>query len=59
MFRERTCIGTAEQVVERIWRYRDWGFTEMSFIVRTGEPSHDMALNTMQRFNDEDLPAFR
>lgn len=59
MFRERTCIGTAEQVIERVQRYRDWGFTEMSFIVRTGELSQDMALRTMQRFNDEVMPAFR
>jgi natural product biosynthesis luciferase-like monooxygenase protein len=59
MFRARTCIGTAEQVIERIERYRDWGFTEMSFIVRTGELSHQQALATMARFNDEVLPAFR
>ncbi len=59
MFRERTCIGTAEQVIERIARYRDWGFTEMSFIVRTGELSQDLALDTMRRFNDEVVPAFR
>lgn len=59
MFRERTCIGTPEQVIERIARYRDWGFTEMSFIVRTGELSQEMALRTMDRFNAEVLPAFR
>ena len=59
MFRERTCIGTPEQVIERIERYRDWGFTEMSFIVRTGEISQDKALRTMERFNNEVAPAFR
>ncbi len=59
MFRERTCIGTPEQVIERISRYRDWGFTEMSFIVRTGEIGQDQALRTMERFNNEVVPAFR
>ncbi len=59
MFRERTCIGTPEQVIERISRYRDWGFTEMSFIVRTGEIGQEQALRTMDRFNNEVAPAFR
>ncbi len=58
MFRERTCIGTPDQVIERIARYRDWGFTEMSFIVRTGELSQEKALRTMERFNAEVAPAF-
>jgi alkanesulfonate monooxygenase SsuD/methylene tetrahydromethanopterin reductase-like flavin-dependent oxidoreductase (luciferase family) len=59
MFRERTLIGTAEQVIERIARYRELGFTELSFLIRTGELTHGQAINTMERFNADVLPAFR
>lgn len=59
MFRERTLIGTADQVIERIVRYRELGFTELSFLIRTGEMSHAQAMTTMQRFNTDVLPAFR
>ena len=59
MFRERTLIGTADQVIERIAAYRDMGFTELSFLIRTGELSHAQAMGTMERFNAEVLPAFR
>ncbi len=58
MFAERTCIGTSQQAVERIAGWRDMGFTEISFIVRTGELSHATALATMRRFNEEVMPAF-
>ena len=59
MFRERTLIGTAEQVIERIAQYRELGFTELSFLIRTGELSHTQAMTTMERFNADVLPAFR
>ncbi len=59
MFRERTLIGTADQVIERIASYRDMGFTELSFLIRTGELSHAQAMATMERFNADVLPAFR
>ncbi len=59
MFRERTLIGTADQVIERIERYREIGFTELSFLIRTGELSHAQAMATMERFNADVMPAFR
>ncbi len=59
MFRERTLIGTAEQVIERIAQYRELGFTELSVLIRTGELSHTQAMTTMERFNADVLPAFR
>ena len=59
MFRERTLIGTPDQIIERIAHYRDQGFTELSFMVRTGDWSHAQAITTMERFNAEILPAFR
>ena len=59
MFRERTLIGTADQVIERIAGYRDMGFTELSFLIRTGELTHAQAMTTMERFNADVLPAFR
>ena len=59
MFRERTLIGTADQVIERIAKYRDLGFTELSFLIRTGELTHAQAMTTMERFNADVMPAFR
>ena len=58
MFRKRTCIGTPAQIVERIDKFRRLGFTELSFIVRTGELTHAQSMATMARFNAEVLPAF-
>jgi len=59
MFRQRTAVGTPEQIIERIESYRDLGFTELSFMVRTGEWTHAQAMETMRRFNADVLPAFR
>ena len=58
MFAERTCIGTPAQAVERIVGWREMGFTEISFVVRTGALSHAATMRTMARFNDAVLPAF-
>lgn len=59
MFRERTLIGTPEQIVERIAHYRDSGFTELSFMVRTGDWTRAQAMATVERFNADVMPTFR
>jgi natural product biosynthesis luciferase-like monooxygenase protein len=58
-FRERTAVGTIAQIAERIARYRDIGFTEISFVVRYGALTHDQCMTNIARAGAEVLPRFR
>jgi natural product biosynthesis luciferase-like monooxygenase protein len=58
-FRERTAIGTVDQICERIETYRDLGFTEMSLVVRYGMLSHETALKNIRLATERILPRFR
>jgi natural product biosynthesis luciferase-like monooxygenase protein len=57
--RERTLIGTPEQIIERIAHYRAEGFDELSLVVRYGTLPHAAALANIERFNAEIRPHFR
>lgn len=59
LFRERTLIGTAQQVAERIAKYRDLGFTEISILPRVTSLSHTQCMQTLQRFSEEVMPLLR
>lgn len=56
LFRERTLIGTAEQVAERLQKYAALGFTEVSLLARFTSLSHRQCMETMQRFDEGVLP---
>ena len=56
VFRRRTLICTPEQAAERIRRYLDLGFTEISFIARFAGLTHEQTMTTMRRMTDEVVP---
>lgn len=56
VFRRRTLICTPEQAAERIRRYLDLGFTEVSIIPRYAGLTHAQATATMHRISEEVLP---
>ena len=56
VFRCRTLICTPEQAAERIQRYLELGFTEVSFIARFAGITHTQAKTTIRRVSDEVLP---
>lgn len=56
VFRRRTLICTPEQAAERLQRYLDLGFTELSFVCRYAGLSHEQATTTIRRMTDEVLP---
>lgn len=56
LFRERTLIGTPEQVAERIARYRDLGFTEIGIMGRYTSLSNHQVMASMQMLSEEVLP---
>jgi natural product biosynthesis luciferase-like monooxygenase protein len=56
VFRRRTLICTPEQAAERMQRYVDLGFTEMSFIARFAGLTHEQTCTTMRRITEEVLP---
>jgi natural product biosynthesis luciferase-like monooxygenase protein len=56
VFRRRTLICTPEQAAERLQRYVDLGFTEIGIAPRYAGLTHEQAMTTMQRVNDEVLP---
>jgi len=58
-FRERTAVGTAEQVCERVQRYHELGYTEVSFIVRYGGLSHAQCLANIEAVNRLVRPRFQ
>ena len=59
VFRKRTLICTPEQAVERIQKYIDIGFSEISFILRFGSISHEESQVTMKRLSEEVLPKLK
>jgi len=56
VFRRRTLICTPEQAAERIQRYLDLGFSEISFIARYAGLTHDQTMTTIRRISEEVLP---
>ena len=56
VFRRRTLICTPEQAAERIQRYLDLGFTEISFIARYAGLTHDQTMTTVRRISEDVLP---
>ena len=56
VFRQRTLICTPEQAAERIKKYLELGFTEIAIIPRYAGITHDQAMTTIQRINDDVLP---
>lgn len=56
IFRSRTLICTAEQAIERISKYIDLGFTEVSIVPRYAGISHQQCMETILRINNEVLP---
>ena len=59
VFRKRTLICTPEQAVERIQKYIDIGFSEISFILRFGSISHQESQVTMRRLSEEVFPKLK
>lgn len=59
MLRERTLICSPAQAAERIARYRDLGFTEVSFIARFTRLTHAQTVATMQRISNEVMPLLK
>ena len=59
LFRERTLIGTADQVCERIAFYRDQGYTEMSMVIRYGTLAHEKVMDNIDRINRLVRPRFQ
>lgn len=55
-FRERTAVGTVDQVCERVERYRQLGYTEISFIVRYGTLTHQQCMANIETFNRDVRP---
>lgn len=56
VFRRRTLICSPEQAAERIQRYLDLGFTEISFVPRYAGLTHEQSMTSIRRINDEVLP---
>ena len=56
VFRRRTLICTPEQAAERIRKYLDLGFTEISFIARYAGLTHAQSMTSMRRISEEVLP---
>ena len=56
VFRRRTLICSPEQAAERIQRYLDLGFTEISFIARYAGLTHEQNMTTIRRISEEVLP---
>ncbi len=56
VFRERTLVGTPEQVAERIEKYRALGFTEIGILARYTSLSHKQCMETVQRMSEEVMP---
>lgn len=56
VFRRRTLICSPEQAAERIARYRDAGFTELGILPRFTGLSHDQAIASMQRLQNDVMP---
>lgn len=56
VFRRRTLICTPEQAAERLQRYLDLGFTEISFIARFAGLSHAQSMTSVRRITEEVLP---
>jgi alkanesulfonate monooxygenase SsuD/methylene tetrahydromethanopterin reductase-like flavin-dependent oxidoreductase (luciferase family) len=56
VFRRRTLICTPEQAAERIRRYLDLGFTEISFIARFAGLTHTQTTTTIRRISEEVVP---
>mgnify|MGYP003628048026 FL=1 len=56
VFRRRTLICSPEQAAERIRRYLDMGFTEISFITRYAGITNEQNMTTIRRISEEVLP---
>lgn len=56
--RERTAVGTVDQVRDRIAYWRDIGFTEISFVLRYGTLSHEQCLANMRTVTEKIAPSF-
>ncbi len=56
VIRQRTLIGTPQQAAERIRRYRQLGFSEISLIARFAGISHAQSMRTIRRMHDEVMP---
>lgn len=56
MFRRRTLICSPEQAAERIQRYIDLGFTEISFMARYATLTHEQTMTTVRRISEEVMP---
>lgn len=56
VFRRRTLICTPEQAAERIQKYVDLGFTEISFVTRYAGLQHEQAMTTIRRITEEVMP---
>ena len=56
MFRRRTLICSPEQAAERIQRYIDLGFTEISFTARYATLTHEQTMTTIRRISEEVMP---
>jgi len=55
-FRERTLVGTPEQIADRIAYYQAEGFDELSLLTRYGTMSHAAALANIEAFNAQVRP---
>lgn len=56
VFRRRTLICSPEQAAERIQRYIDMGFTEISLNTRYAGLTNEQNMTTIRRISDEVLP---
>ena len=56
VFRRRTLICSAEQAAERIQRYLELGFTEISFNTRYAGLTNEQNMTTIRRISEEVLP---
>jgi alkanesulfonate monooxygenase SsuD/methylene tetrahydromethanopterin reductase-like flavin-dependent oxidoreductase (luciferase family) len=56
VFRRRTLVCSPEQAAQRIQRYLDLGFTEISLNTRYAGLTHEQNLTTIQRISEEVLP---
>lgn len=56
VFRRRTLICTPEQAAERIQRYLDLGFTEISIVPRYAGLTHEQCRTTIERISNEVVP---
>lgn len=59
VFRRRTLVCTPEQAAERVSRYLELGFTEISVLPRFAGITHEQAATTMRRFAEEVVPMVR